>query len=85
MPDFTPEKADVVAYATIVSAQASSSQDVERYLIIMKKDLSIGHTGYPKRCVVVGDQQTYSIMKNLKIKVSQHLNGFPPCQGIGIF
>ena len=68
MPDFTPKKADKVVYANVSSAQASSVNDVSAYLLQLKKDLHIGEPGYPTKCVVCGDQQTYSIVKNLKMK-----------------
>ena len=45
-----------------------------------KKDLCIGVDGYPKY-VIIGDQQTYSIMKNSKVKYSDHYNWMYPVPG----
>ena len=43
--------------------------------------MCIGVDGYPKYVIIGGDQQTYSIMKNLKIKYSDHYEWMYPVPG----
>ena len=38
------------------------------YLIKLKYDLKIGEPGYPSTVLLAGDQQTFSITKNLQKK-----------------
>jgi hypothetical protein len=68
MPHFTPDKGDTVAYGRVETAQASSIDDVCSFLLNLKQDLHIGTPGYPEKCVVAGDQQTFVVMSNLKYK-----------------
>ena len=68
MPSYTPKKADTVAYARVANAQASSVEDVANYLIDLKAELHIGEPSYPQKVIICGDQQTYSIVRNLKTK-----------------
>ena len=81
MPDFTPSKADNIVYVNVSAAQASSVNDVSAYLLQLKQDLHIGESGYPDQCVVCGDQQTYSIVKNLKLKFSNTFSWVLPMPG----
>lgn len=67
-PSSTPPTADNVVYTRIEASQASSVEDVSSFLEKLKSDLKIGEPGYPSSAVVCGDQQTYSIMKNLMTK-----------------
>jgi hypothetical protein len=72
MTDFTPKTSDNIVYANVSCAQASSVNDVSAYLLQLKTDLHIGEPGYPNQCVVCGDQQTYCVVKNLKIKFHEY-------------
>ena len=85
MPHFTPEYysdkcSDKVVYTTVDQAH-SGSVDVGAFLgKLIKKDLCIGFDGYPKY-VIIGEQ-TYSIMKNLKVKYySDHYDWMYPVPG----
>ena len=69
LPYFGPiGEGDDVIYTRIEEAQASSVDDVSSYLKMLKEDFMIGQEGHPNTCVVCGDQQTYSIITNLKMK-----------------
>jgi hypothetical protein len=65
MPDFTPDAKDIISYATVKEAKSSSINDIADYLHELKMDLHVGQPGYPSKVVLAGDQQTYSIVKNL--------------------
>ena len=66
MPHWTLEGSDKVVHATVSEAHSGSADDVSSYLFELRKDLHIGEDGYPKYVLLGGDQQTYTIMKNLK-------------------
>ena len=81
MLHFTPECSDKVVYTTVDEAHSGSADDVGAFLGKLKKDLCIGVDGYPKYVIIGGDQQTYSIMKNLKVKYSDHYDWMYPVPG----
>ena len=58
MPHWTPTRPDRIVYATVMTAQSDSVDDVSKYINQLKNDLHIGEEGYPKQVVVVGDHQT---------------------------
>ena len=66
MPYWTPIVPDRVVYTTVDEAHSGSVQDVGKFLSKLKRDLCIGKEGFPSH-VILGDQQTYAHMKNLKI------------------
>lgn len=68
MPHWTPPTKDNIVYATIDEAL---SGNIEAYLIKLKKELHIGE-GYPSQVIIAGDQQTYSLMKDLQRKYTDH-------------
>ena len=43
-----------------------------KHLLQVKKDLNINESGYPAKMVMVGDQQTYSLIKELQRKYPRH-------------
>ena len=65
LPSYTPSCPDTIVYSRIESSRASSVEDVSKFLTNLKSDLKIGEDGYPDKCIVCGDQQTYVIMQNL--------------------
>ena len=81
MPCFTPDEKDTVAYAHVENAQASNIDDVCKYLTALKEELNIGTPGYPTRCVICGDQQTYALVQNLVIKFPSSFNWILPMPG----
>ena len=81
MPHFTPECSDKIVYTTVDEAHSGSVDDVGAFLAKLKKDLCIGVTGYPQYVIIGGDQQTYSIMKNLKVKYGDHYEWLYPVPG----
>ena len=80
MSNWTPEVADKVVYITVDEAHSGSVQDVGKILSKLKEDLCIGKDGYPSH-VILGDQQTYVHMKNLKNKYSDHYEWMYPVPG----
>jgi hypothetical protein len=68
LPHWTPTCSDTIAYATVDIAESAKVEEVAAYLQKLKQDLHIGEEGFPEQVVVAGDQQTYALMKNLKIK-----------------
>ena len=81
MPDFTPPTKDIIAYATVKEAKSSSIHDIACYLQDLKTDLKIGEEGYPSKVVLGGDQQTYSLLKNLMKKYPDTFNWIIPMIG----
>ena len=81
MPHWTPTCSDKIVYTTVDEAHSGSADDVGSFLVKVKKDLCIGVSGYPKYVIVGGDQQTYSIMKNLKVKYGDHYDWLYPVPG----
>ena len=81
LPSFTPAKGDNVAYARVSAARSSSIDDICEYLVNIKEDLNIGKEGFPLNCVVSGDQQTYSLMKNLITKYPVTFSWIIPVPG----
>ena len=65
LPTYTPTSPDNVVYTRIEASQASSVEDVSKFLTNLKSDLKIGEPDYPEKCIVCGDQQTYVIVQNL--------------------
>ena len=78
MPHFTPACSDKVVYTTVDEAHSGSADDVGALLAKLKKDLCIGGYGYLKYVIIGGDQQTYSTMKNLSVKYSDHYEWMYP-------
>ena len=66
MKHWTPPKPDSIVYTTIDEASSASKQDIQLYLVKLKDELKIGQPGFPTKVVIAGDQQTFSIMWNLK-------------------
>ena len=81
MPHFTPECLDKIVYTTVDEAHSGPADDVGAFLAKLKKDMCIGMEGYPKYVIIGGDQQTYSIMENLKIKYGDHYEWLYPVPG----
>ena len=81
MPHFTPECSDKVVYTTVDEGHSGSGDDMGAFLDKLKKNLRIGVDGYPKYVIIGGDQQTYSITKNLKVKYSDHYDWMYPVPG----
>ena len=81
MPHFTLKTSDTIVYTTVDEAHSSSADDVGAFLAKLKKDMCIDTDGYPKYAIVGGDQQTYSIMKNLKVKHSDNYEWMYPVPG----
>ena len=81
MPHWTTKCSDKVVYATVSEAHSGSTDDVGSYLFELKRDLHIGEAGYPKYVLMGGDQQTYVIMKNLKIKYPDQYAWLYPIPG----
>ena len=54
---------------------------MSEFLKNLKSDLKIGEVGYPQECVVCGDQQTYSIILNLKTKFPDTFKWIIPMPG----
>ena len=80
MSNWMPEAADKVVYTTVDEAHSGSVHDVGKSLSKLKEDLCIGKDGYPSY-VIIGDQQTYAHMKNLKNKYSDHYKWMYPVPG----
>ena len=66
VPHFTPACTDKVVYTTVDEAHSGSADGVGTFLAKLKKDLCMSGDGF-KKYVIIGDQQTYSIMKTLKV------------------
>ena len=81
MPDFTPNTKDTITYATVKEAKSSSIHDIASYLHDMKTELKIGQDGYPSKVILGGDQQTYSLLKNLIKKYPDTFNYIIPMIG----
>ena len=81
MKDFTPEEPDIVAYATVKTAQSAKIHDVSEYLHELKQDLKIGEEGLPEKVIIGGDQQTYAIVKNLMKKFPNTFDWIIPVPG----
>ena len=81
MPHCTPTRPDRIVYATVLSAQSASVDDVSKYLNLLKDDLRIGEEGYPAQVVVGGDQQTYALIKNLMGKFPTTFSWIIPVPG----
>ena len=81
LPDFTPSEPDNVVFTRVDELQASSVQDVSVFLNKLKIDLKIGTPGHPGRCIVCGDQQTYSIICNLVLKYPDTYEWIIPMPG----
>ncbi len=81
LPSYTPSDPDNISYARVSCAQASNINDVCQYLTQLKSDLNIGKLGYPNKCVVSGDQQTFSLMKGLIAKYPSTFDWIIPAPG----
>ena len=81
MPNFGPKEPDNVVFTRIEESQASSVEDVSKFLKNLKEDLKIGTEGFPEQCIVCGDQQTYSIIINLKAKFPEAFQWIIPMPG----
>jgi hypothetical protein len=81
MPDYTPDVKDTISYATVKEAKSSSINDIAGYLHDLKTDLYIGLPGYPSKVVLAGDQQTYSLVKNLMKKYPDSFDWIIPMIG----
>lgn len=67
MPHFTPAKPDTIVYATVEEAQSATKEDIRNYLCKLKADLNIsGIRSCPMHIILAGDQQTYSIVVELR-------------------
>ena len=66
LPHWTSNSSDEFTFATIKEGQTATPNDIETYLNHLKVDLKIGSEGFPKKIMLVGDEQTYSIVMNLK-------------------
>ena len=80
MPNWTPKLPDRVVYTNVYEAHSGSVQDVGKFLSKLKQDLCISKEGFPSY-VILGDQQTYAHMKNLKNKYSDHYEWMYPVSG----
>ena len=56
---WTPSNRDKIVYSTIDEGGSASITDVGKYLDKLKGDLHICESGYPKKVLLTGDQQTY--------------------------
>ena len=81
LPDFSPPEPDINAFARIDLAESTSCQDISDYLMKSKADLKIGEPGFPKHLLVVGDQQTFSLVKKLKSSHPDLFNWIIPYPG----
>ena len=68
---------DTNAFARIDLAQSTSANDISDYLLQIKRDLKIGELGFPQELLVIGDQQTYSIVKKIKYNDPHLFKVFP--------
>ena len=67
LPHWAPTNgSDQFTFATIQEGQTATLDDVETYLKQLKADLKIGSEEFPDKVIVAGDEQTYSIMMNIK-------------------
>ena len=67
MPHWTSTNgSDQFTIATIQEGQTATPDDVQAYLKQLKVDLKIGSEGFPNKIILAGDEQTYSIMLNVK-------------------
>ncbi len=71
MPRWTPTSPSNIVFATVEEGNSSTESDIHKYLLSVKEDLKIGQAGYPTNVVIAGDQQTFALMKNLRIKYPQ--------------
>ena len=77
MPNFGPDEPDNVVFTRIDESQASSVEDVSKYLKNLKDDFKIGCEGYPDECVVCGDQHGWTEIPSLLISSPNFLKHFP--------
>ena len=78
LPHWTPTNgADEFTFATIQEGQTATPDDVEAYVkkLKLKADLNIGQEGFPN------DEQTYSILMNLKQNNGQTFDWLYPVPG----
>ena len=81
MKDFNPEEPDIVAYATVKTAQSAKIHDVSEYLHELKQDLKISEEGLPEKVIICEDQQTYAIVKSLMKKFPTSFDWIIPVPG----
>ena len=66
LPHCTPLKSDIIVYASVEKAHSANKDDVTGYLTKLKEALKINSPDFPNCIVLCGDQQTYSIIVQLK-------------------
>ena len=66
LPHWTSSSADKFTFATIKEGQTATPTDVKTYVNHLKTDLKIGSEGFPNKIILVGDEQIYSILMNIK-------------------
>lgn len=82
LPHWTPNNGpDQFTFATIQEGQTATPEDVQTYLKQLKIDLKIGSEGFPPKIILAGDEQTYSIMLNIKGKNSDTFDWLYPIPG----
>ena len=59
-------RSDIIVYATVEEGHSATKDDVIEYLKKLKYDLRIGTPPFPSCVVLCGDQQTYSIIVELR-------------------
>ena len=81
LPHYTPCKADIIIYANVQEAHSANKDDVHKYLNKLKLDLKVGSHTFPSYVLLCGDQQTYSIIVELKRKNPSMFSWFRPLPG----
>lgn len=76
LPHWTPSNGDKIVYSTVDEGGSASITDVGKYLDKLKGDLHIGESGYPKKILLTGDQQTYKLTKDLQANFPVKYNWF---------
>ena len=66
LPHYTPLKSDIIVYTSVEEARSANKDDVTGYLTKLKEALKIGSPDFPNCIILCGDQQTYSIIVQLK-------------------
>ena len=80
LPHFTPSKSDTIVYTSVREAQSATKLDVYKYFNELKLNLQVSHESTPL-IVLCGDQQTYSIMLELRDNDMAQFGWFYPFPG----
>ena len=81
MPHFTPAKSDTIVYASVEEGHSANKDDISQYLKKLKLDIKVGDPNFPSCVILCGDQQTYSIVVQLKMSQPNMYNWFYPFPG----